>query len=360
MITDQIKESFEILEPKIVRQGHLAEKIVIVDGQPGCGKTMLSPIIASMRRVELLSYAFEIEFICRLFNLKKMEWDAAVAMVRMLTDHKLYQTMMGRDTNFRYFDLSSAFQDANPWRYLKRIFQEGDQVVTDRILNERPILHLTTHDLLSVSEPIMEGLGNRVVFIEMVRHPLYMIKQQQVNMESLLKDPRDIQIYIEYNKKQIPYFANGWEDQFLSANSMEKAIYTIEHLTKINERQRKQWNEHKPENIVTVPFEKFVPDPWSYLKTIEESLDSKVTPTTEKIMKKQKVPRTIIADGINLKLYKRYGWKPSATKNEVVELKERRDFAKKNAQKKVVEVLDRMSVDYEKEHFNEVLFDKYT
>ena len=115
-----------------------------------------------------------------------------------------------------------------------------------------------------------------------------------------------------------------------------------------------------PENIVTVPFEKFVTDPWPYLKYIEEALDSRLTSRTEKIMKKQKVPRTIIADGINLKLYKRYGWKPSATKNEVVELKERRDFAKKNAHKKVVEVLDRMSVDYEKEHFNEVLFDKYT
>ena len=56
---------------KVVRQKQLTEKIVIVDGQPGCGKTMLSPIIASMERVELLSYAFEIEFICRLFHLKK-------------------------------------------------------------------------------------------------------------------------------------------------------------------------------------------------------------------------------------------------------------------------------------------------
>ena len=328
---DPIKESPKITEPKIVRYGHLAEKIVIVDGQPGCGKTMLSPIIAAMERVELFSFAFEIEFICRLFHLKKIQEDAAVAMVRMLTDHKLYQTMMGRETNFRYSDLSSVFQSENPWRYFKRIFQEGDQEVPRRILRERPILHLTTHDLLSVSEPVLEGLGNRVVIIELVRHPLYMIKQQKVNMESLLGDPRDIQICIEYNKKQIPYFANGWEDQFLSANSMEKVIYAIEHLTETNERQRKKWNERMPENIVTVPFEKFVTDPWPYLKNIEEALDSRLTSRTEKIMKKQKVPRTIIADGINLKLYKRYGWKPSASKNEVVELKERRDFAKKNA-----------------------------
>ena len=52
---------------KVVRKKQLVEKIVIIDGQPGCGKTMLSPIVSSFNRVELLSYAFEIEFICRLF-----------------------------------------------------------------------------------------------------------------------------------------------------------------------------------------------------------------------------------------------------------------------------------------------------
>ena len=113
-------------QTQIIRQKQLTEKIVIVDGQPGCGKTMLSPIIASMERVELLSYAFEIEFICRLFHLNKIQSDAAISMIRMLVDHKLYQTMMGRDTNFRFSDLSSVFQDAEPLRYFKRIFQKGD------------------------------------------------------------------------------------------------------------------------------------------------------------------------------------------------------------------------------------------
>ena len=283
--------------PTVVRQGHLAEKIVIVDGQGGCGKTMLSPIIASLDRVELLTYAFEIEFICRLSDFNKISEDAAIAMVRMLTDHKLYQTMMGRETNFRFSDLSSVFQDSNPWRYFMRIFQEGDRAVPDRIQKERPILLLTTHDLLSVSQAVLKGLSNRVVLVELVRHPLYMIKQQQVNMETLLEDPRDISIYFEHKNIQLPYFAYSWEDKFLDANSMEKAIYTIEHMTKTNELQRKQWKEHLPENIVTVPFERYVLDPWPYMKRFEKVFFSKMTRRTEKMMKKQKVPRSIIADG---------------------------------------------------------------
>ena len=44
--------------------------------------------------------------------MQKIEKDAAVAMVRMLTDHKLYQTMMGRETNFRYSDIFRDIQSA--------------------------------------------------------------------------------------------------------------------------------------------------------------------------------------------------------------------------------------------------------
>ena len=51
--------------------------------------------------------------------------------------------MMGRDTNFRYTDLSSAFQDSNPLRYFRRIFGEGDIVIPERIRNQKPILNLT-------------------------------------------------------------------------------------------------------------------------------------------------------------------------------------------------------------------------
>ena len=163
---------------KIIRSGRLAQNIIIIDGFPGCGKTLFGPIISSLDRVELLSYAFEIEFICRLNKLSKIEDDAAISLIKMLVDHKLYQTMMGRDTNFRYSDLSSVFNDSSPLRYFKRIFQKGDDFVPERIKEENPILSLTTHDLLAYSDPLVKGLEERLTFIEILRHPLYMIIQE--------------------------------------------------------------------------------------------------------------------------------------------------------------------------------------
>tara|TARA_B100000795_G_scaffold95352_1_gene69930 strand:+ start:3560 stop:4612 length:1053 start_codon:yes stop_codon:yes gene_type:complete len=331
---------------KVVRQEQLAEKIVIVDGQPGCGKTMLSPIIASMERVELLSYAFEIEFICRLFHLKKIESDAATALVRMLIDHKLYQTMMGRDTNFRYSDLSSVFQDSNPWRYFKRIFQKGDMEVPDRIKNERPILNITTHDLLSRSEPIISGLSEIALLVEVVRHPLYMVRQQQLNMERLVDNARDIDVNIEYKGKQLPYFAHGWEEQFLQANSMERAIYCIEKKTIETNEKRKIWKEKNQLSILTIPFEKFVIDPWPFIKEIEEKLVTKVGRRTNKIMKKQNVPRKVLSDAPSFEIYERCGWEPPTEDSEENELTKRRRLVAKNSSKRALEVMDKLSQEY--------------
>ena len=352
MVESQKENKFNT-KPTIVRQGHLAEKIVFVDGQPGCGKTMLSPIISALDRVELLTYAFEVEFICRLFYLNKIDSDASIAMVSMLTDHKLYQTMMGRETNFRYSDLSSVFRDAHPGRYIKRIFQKGDMAIPDRINKINPILNLTTHDLLGYSWPIFNALNQRAIIIDVVRHPLYMLIQQTLNFENLLSDPRDIQIYIKYKGEQLPYFSYKWEDLFVKSNAVEKSIYSMEKGLELSNKTKIELNKKYGNQILTIPFENFVIDPMPFMKKIEYSLGTKITPTTKRVMKKQKVPRKKLSDGIPLKIYKRCGWEPpDKIITEKQELKKRREFAVSNgAGKKALEVLDKLCASYESEYF---------
>jgi hypothetical protein len=341
--------------PEIVRKGHLAEKILIVDGLPGCGKTLFSSIFSAMDRVELLNYAFEVEFICRLYYLNKIQKDAAIAMVRMLTDHKLYQTMMGRETNFRYSDLSSVFNDANPWRYFKRILQKGNEItVPERIRREKPILNLTTHNMLRLGEPLFTALEDRLVFIEIVRHPLYMIVQQTLNMERLLDNPRDIDIYMKSDSDQVPWYTYQWEDLFKKSNPVEKAIYSIHYGSKLTEEFKSKHNGLMKGKTLTIPFESFVLDPWPSLKRIEDLLDSKITNKTKKIIKKQKVPRKKISDGIPLAIYKRCGWEaPDHTLSEKDELEKRRYFAvEQGASDPAMKVLDKLCVDYESNYYN--------
>ena len=331
---------------KIIRKNNLADNILIIDGLPGCGKTMFSNIFASYNRVELLSYVFEVEFICRLNFFKKISDDAASAMINYFIDTKLYNTMMGRDTNFRYRDLSSVFNYPEPLKYFKRIFQDGDLVVPKRIISENPILNLTTHDLLSMSLPLQKTLKNRLTFLEIVRHPLFMLVQQYLNLERLLNNPRDIQIYFEYKNEQLPYFAWGWEDLFLKSNNIDRTIYSMENQIFLANDFKKKYNF----NIITIPFEKFVKKPSEYLNLVSKSLKTEQTKKTKKVLKIQKVPRKNIVDGLALQIYKRCGWEPP--KSGISEQEEfiiRRKFAiDQGASKKAIEKLDNLSEIYNK------------
>ena len=136
---------------KLYRKGILANKILITDGLPGCGKTMLSPILSSLDRVEMYYFAFEIEFIVRMNYFKKISNNAAETLIKMLVDYKLYNSMMSREVNFRPSDLSSVTNHQNYKKYLKRLHSLGDDTIPNKINKEKPILHMTTHDLLNYS-----------------------------------------------------------------------------------------------------------------------------------------------------------------------------------------------------------------
>jgi hypothetical protein len=337
---------------KVVRPQKLTDRVVIVDGQPGCGKTMLSPIVAALDRVELLNFAYEIEYVCALRYLNRIDKDVAESLVRLLTDLKLYNLMMSRETNFRWNDASSVFKDVKPFRYILRALQRGDDIIPERIQKKRPILNLTTHDLLSRAGVVFGALRENLVFIEMVRHPLYMFKQEAVNMQKLfLSDPKHFQINFSYKGKEFPYFVYGWEDLFLKSNHVEKAIYLINSMTE----RTKKFKENLKENLsgaklITIPFEKFVIEPEPYLKTIELVLQTKVTSATRKMMKRQNVPRKMYAQGVGSKIYKKYGWEPPKSSDENKEFQLRREFAKENASKEALAVLDKLSCEYEKEY----------
>ena len=329
----------------VVRHGHLAENIVIVDGQPGCGKTMLSPIIASLDRVELLTYAYELEYICAMHYVGAMTADAAQVMAGMLTDLQLYNSMMGREINVRPTDLSSIWRDANPWRYVKRMFQDGDEKIPARIKEEKPILHLTTHNLLPFSNPLWENLGNRLKFIEVVRHPLYMIKQQALNMTNILGDPRDFTIYVDYKGQQLPYYAFEWPEIFINSNPVEKSIWHMQHLS----NKVKAVRSAHQDSIISIPFETFVLNPWGYMQQIEQALETRVVAKTRQMMKKQRVPRARIEDGLALKIYKRCGWTPPQANSEEEEFNIRRNEVAKQVSKNALAVLDAICIEYEEQ-----------
>ena len=335
------------------RKSHMAERVVFVDGQAGCGKSMFSRIIASLERVELLTYSYEIEYFCALQFLGKLSSDATQTLIRLKSDLQLYNLMMGREANFRPSDLSSVFSDHNPTRYFQRLMLPGDEAIPENVRRERPILNLATHQLLPFSEPIWQSLGNRCVFVEVVRHPLYMVRQQELNMVRLPGDVRDFLLNIEYKGHEFPFYAHGWEYLLVDASPMEQTIHSIDQLTGRTEKMKRQMKEKYDALILTVPFEPFVLDPEPWLTKIADALETNIVDSTRKVMLDQNVPRDKIAQGIDSEIYRRCGWTPPREDtDEREELKVRREDAARTTSKEVLVILDRLCDEYEKKYWS--------
>jgi hypothetical protein len=331
---------------RITRPEHLAPKVVFVDGIEGCGKTMLAPIVAAMDRVELLTYAYEIENLCSLRHLKKIELDAAAAMISLLVDLQLYNSMQSREVNFRPGDLSSVFRASRPHRYVRRLFQKGNEQAVERIKTEKPILLLTTHRMIAYCDPIVAALADRAVFIEVVRHPLYMVIQNSLNFSGLIGTGRDFSIYYERNGGVYPFFAYGREEKYESGSPVDRAIFHIEYMTQQNEAMRERYSSNG--KILTVPFEKFVIEPERFMKIFSAALGTTVTRHTIKMMKKQNVPRKKYSDSIDLSIYRRCGWEPPKSGySERQEFDYRRQYVMSKASSEAMQVLDMLCDRYE-------------
>lgn len=322
---------------KISRNQQMLHKLVVVDGFPGCGKTMLSPIVSAFERVEIMQYAPLIEQQCELWGLDRVDDDVAESMIKMNADFLIYNIMMGRNTNCRPKDLSSIFRH-KPFKHIRRMFKKGDEVIPKLIEQEKSILHLTTHMLLPNAKPLFNALGNKLIFIEVVRHPLYMIIQQEKNFK-MFEGNRNQHVRYFLNQNEYTFFSDGWEEIFDKSNSYEKAIYSIEwYYSKIFS---KNYNE-----CTMIPFELFVKSPEKYIQDISLKLGSSVNRAVRKAMKKQKVPRQQLSDGPALDIYKRCGWTPPVSFSEDEELNVRREVVAKNVSKDALIVLDELSRKY--------------
>lgn len=332
----------------VVREHRMVEQAVFTGGLPGCGKSLVTPILGSLARVEMQKYEYILEHLCVLYLLGKIEEDAGVAMVRMVTDLDLYHMSMSREINFRFSDLSSVFRNPSSWRYVRRLFLPGNEAAAQRIQKERPIANFLTHSVLAISPLLFKALGDRFRILNIVRHPLYMIKAWYAYIDRYGTDARDFTIWIDYKGQSVPFFTRGWEERYLAANSMDKAIFSIDESLRQDLQVMESLTEKEKRQVLTIPFEGFVLDPWPHLKKMEQLLSTQATPATHRELKRQNVPRRMVAEGIPYSGYKQYGWQPpkkGATERQ--ELDERRQFAARFASPAGMEVLDRISKEYE-------------
>ena len=129
---------------------------------------MLTPILSTFERMELPRIEHIYEYVCALSFLGRIEDDAAVALLRMYIDIAGYNSAIGRESNFRWPDLSGVWRNGFGAEYIRRLWQPDGEAVVDRMNKRRPILPILSHQALGTMRPLFMALGKRLVVLEMV------------------------------------------------------------------------------------------------------------------------------------------------------------------------------------------------
>ena len=154
------------------------EKVVVVDGITRTGKSMLGPILGSFEGVEIERIEPILEKIAQMYHFKKITKDAAIALLRIEIQMMLYDSMISRKINFRWWDHTSIFKNVNTLQYIRRMFMPEGDVVVRRIKQEKPVFQVQQHDVLGISDIYFESFGERLRILEMIRHPVDLVHDQ--------------------------------------------------------------------------------------------------------------------------------------------------------------------------------------
>jgi len=290
----------------------LTNDIVFIDGLWGTGKSLLSPIISGMERVEKVKIEHIYEYICILMYMNKISPDAADWMFKTYADLSQYNNLIGREVNLRWGDDSGFANNPGKFKYIKRLFGgEGDNKIS--YINDNNVaLNVMSHMLMLVSEPLFKAYGERVKIVEVVRHPLYMVRHWYAYLERF-DSPREFTVSFNHKEKKAPWFVVGWEDEFAEANTMDKVLLSLIKLYAWLDESIEKTTANGGD-VLALSFESLVMSPDEPLFQLEEFLGRKHNQKLSTILRKQKIPRKTISQG---KGHSAYGWsKNNANRNE--------------------------------------------
>lgn len=280
-------------KPTLSRDAHLASIVVFVDGITRSGKSLLGPILSSFKRVEIERLEWSIEYVGSLHKLGKLSHDAAVVMLRTVTDLYLYNSMIGRDTNFRFSDHSGVWNSSNRLSYFRRLFLSEGKVALERDPKGAPIFQNQTHDQLANIDLHLAAFGPRLRVVEVIRHPVDLVDSWMRRGWGTRfgSDALAFTLCLRHEEQDLPYYAAGWEKEYVAASPLGRVIRVIGSLWDDNQAAYLSLSDELKEQVLFVPLEEITTEPLPYIEGLARFLGTEVSKKTAKALKRERCPR---------------------------------------------------------------------
>ena len=272
--------------------------VIVIDGLWGTGKSLIAPIVCAMDRVEKYKSNYVYEYFCQLDYLGKIERNTSVEMLKYISDIDQYDNLIGREVNLRMNDDSGFLKNPGSMKYIKRIFSGEGEAYVDKINDNNIALTLMTHMSLLVYEPFFDAFQNRLRFIEVVRHPIYMFTHWYNGFEGF-DNSRVATISFNIDGKKIPWFVDSqeWKQQYASSNNYEKSANALIKLYSRLFKKLDSMSQEHAQQLLVISFEDLVFKTEESMITLSTFLGRPHSRSLKKLLKKQKIPRKVSFKG---------------------------------------------------------------
>jgi len=302
------------------RKNNLNSNVVLVNGTARCGKSLVSPIIASFENVEIERMEWAFEHIAVAHHFGEITTTCAINMLRTAADEYLYDSYLSRNINFRWSDHSSVFQNPNKYKYLRRLFRREGTDTVNQILTENPIYQNQSHDQMRYVRLHLQAWPNTFKMIEILRNPIELVDawQRRGWGSRFGNDPLSFTPCLNFKGEAIPIHAYGWEEEYIEMTPIDRVIKMLYNLQVNNKKSYADLLREDKERIAVIRFEDFVSNTHKVVNSLASFLDTKTSKLTEKSIKKQGCPRIQNADKV-LQIHKNIKKQSSRASSQLLE-----------------------------------------
>ena len=273
---------------------NLAKNILMIDGITRSGKSVLSHVIGTFENTEHIQFYYALEHLMSGVALGSVEMDFAKAFLSSQLNELTYNSMLGRNINFRASDQTGVPNHPRFEMYKTRLEQsEGDHIV-ELLRDGKHLFPFLTHDVM-VNYEIFEVLLPEAKVIEIYRNPILNIRSCYLKGygNRFSNDPRFFSLTLSEGFEPVPWYAESQENVWRSFNNMERCVWMVTHLIRKSITQQYL---RKRDLVLTISHEDLVQETERIVDQIERFIGQKRTAASSIQLSKQKCPRIIDAN----------------------------------------------------------------
>lgn len=276
-----------------IRQETLSNPI-IVDGIGRSGKFFLGKILCGLKKIEYFQYVSVLEHIPYLNRLGCINEDAAISLLQVNADENAYNMLVGRNINLRHDDGSSVVNSLESELYNTR----ANALIDNDVIKNQTSVRLSpfiTHETFPNIEIFFKTFSNiKVVLLK--RHPIDVVHSWFLRGWGNRFEKNDLLAFIpliKRNKRQFPWYVNGWEEEYYNIPEIDRIIKCIDNLMRMEEETFTLLTREQQNQVLIIRYENLVEKTKNEILRIEHFLNRKASQRMSDIMQREKCPANI-------------------------------------------------------------------